>query len=479
MKNTKLISLLKTFSKTESVRFREFVQSPFFNKNRLVIKTNEELAKYYPDFDSAEFTEQNIYAKVFGNEKFDYFKIRNIFSDIYQLALSFLVISASERKNIENDITLLNEFHERKLDNLYLQKEKQFRKDIGKHTKDELFYYANYRLSKINTSHYKFEKFGYKFDLIQDEFDSFLSYSLLNLLKHYAKMLTNKNHGNIEFNMQMFDEVWNFIKDKDFEDNPSIGIYKQIISLELSRDENDFSKLNLLYGKYKDILPPEEVFFTLLEMNSFAAFRLKAGDESYYDVRFSTFREIIDKGFFTSDYILFMNFISVYTSACVIGEYQWAEEFAARFKDGISPKEESENTLNFCKGFLAYSEKNFDKALSYFARTNFKLYLAKVMVKNYSLRTFYENNMHEQTFSSIDSFKHYLKKEKLISEEVVLAQTEFMKYLAGLTNLKVENAGSKDKRFKLLEEQIKNMSGNPLGSKNWLLKKLKDEVRKN
>ncbi|MBX7042090.1 MAG: hypothetical protein K1X85_04215 [Ignavibacteria bacterium] len=474
MKNTKLISLLRTFSKTESVKFREFVQSPYFNKNRLVIKTNEELAKYFPDFESGDFTEQNIYAKVFGDEKFDYFKIRNIFSDIYQLALSFLLVSATEGKRIENDITLLNEFHDRKLDNLYLQKEKQLRKNIGKHTKDELYYYANYQLSKINTSHHKFEKFGYKFDLIQCEFDSFLSYSLLNLLKHYAKMLTNNNHGNIDFKMEMFEEIWSYVKEKDFSDLPSIQIYRQIIALELSRDEKDFILLRRLYDKHESVLSREDVFFILLEINSFAAFRLKSGDESYYGIRFSTFREIIEKNFFPENYILFMNFISVYTSACIVGEYGWAEDFAERFKNGISPVEESDNTINFCRGYLDLTLRKYDSALGHFAKTNFKLFLAKVMVRNYTIRILYEESLFEQAFSAIDSFRHYLKSEKLISGEVVTAQNEFLKYLSELINLKIEAVNSGDSRLKLLEKQINSMTSNPLGSKNWLYRKVKE-----
>lgn len=479
MKNTKLISLLKTFTKAELVKFKDFVQSPYFNKNRLIIKTYEELSKYSPEFDSPDFTEQNVYLKVFGIEKFDYFKIRNIFSDIYQLALSFLLLSTSERNKIQNSITLLKEFHERKLDNLYLQKERQFKKEIDKHTKDEFFYYANYQHSKINASHYKFEKFGYKFDLIQDEFDSFLSYSLHNLLKHYAKMMTNKNHGNIDFKMEMFDEIWSYVKEKDFSDFPSIQVYKQIIMLELSRDEKDFAGLKEMYEKYETVLSREDIFFILLEMNSYAAYRLKSGDESYYGIRYNNFREIIEKNFFSEHYILFMNFISVYTSACVVGEYEWAADFAEQYKNGISPKEETDNTINFCRGYIDFTLQKFDSALEYFAKTNFKLFLAKVMVRNYTLRILYENNLFEQAFSAIDSFKQYLKSEKLISMEVVTAQNEFLKYLAELINLKIESVKSDNERFLILEKQINNMSANPLGSKFWLIKKVNEITKDN
>jgi len=89
MINTKLIRLLKTFSKSEINRFRDFVSSPYFNKNQNVIKLSEKVLAYYPGFDSEDLAEENIYSKIFGKEKFDYFRIKNIISDLFQLSISF------------------------------------------------------------------------------------------------------------------------------------------------------------------------------------------------------------------------------------------------------------------------------------------------------------------------------------------------------------------------------------------------------
>jgi len=418
MINTKLIRLLKTFSKSEISKFRDFVSSPYFNKNQNVIKLSEEVLAYYPGFDSEDLTEEKIYSKIFGKEKFDYFKIKNIISDLFQLSVSFLKFIANDKKGIENDINLLNELHERKLDSLYVQKEKQINHQLNSLLiKDEFYYQAQHQLARVNTSHFKFKKSSYTFNLIQNEFDVFLRYSLIGLLRHYSKMLTNKNHGNVQFKLEMFENIWEYVKDKGFEDNPSCLIYKQIIALELSRDEKEYHTLMRTKEKYIKNLSDEDIYYTLLVANSYSAYRLKLGDESFYQDRFSVFKELVDRKIQLPDYILFVNFISTYTSACMVGEYDWAEDFLNRFQKGISPEGERSNTVNYCKAFLAYRSKNYDKALDYFSKTNFKLFLTKVMVKSYSLRIYYEQNMHEQTFSAIDAYRHYLKSEKLIAEE--------------------------------------------------------------
>ncbi|MEO6693474.1 MAG: hypothetical protein ABIO44_14105 [Saprospiraceae bacterium] len=472
MENTKLIKVLKTFSKGEIAKFRDFVNSPYFNKNKNVTGLGEVVLAFYPNFDSDDFTEENIYRKVFGKEKFDYFKIKNILSDLYQLAISFLKNISNESKVYENEINLLNELHERKLALIYDQREKRVSDYLNNSLiKDETYYFLRHNLGKVNTSHYKFKKSGYSFNQIQNEFNTFLDYSLTGLLRLYSKMLHNRNHGNINFNMEMFDNVWEYIKNKDFENSPSCQIYKQIIFLELTRDENEYRKLINLKEKYNDNIPKEDMYYILLIINSFAAYRLNLGDESYYKDRFMANREIIDRNFFPNE-IIFPNFITTFTSACMAGEFEWAENFRKNSQGGIIPKEEKSNAVNYCNAFLAYRLKDFDKALECFSKTTFKLFLFKVMVKSYTARIYYEQNLHEQVLSAIDAFRHYLKSEKLIAEEQKTAHYDFLKHLTDLTMLKLEGSvKNNDTTLSFIRKQIKEMQSNPLGAKNWLIEK--------
>lgn len=118
---------------------------------------------------------------MFGKEKYNYFKLKNIISDLYQLSVSFLKLIAIEKRGIKNEIDLLNELHERKLDSLYVQKEKQINKSLENiKVRDEFYYQKLYQIARVNTSHYKFIKSGYTFNLIQNEFDILPAvYSLL------------------------------------------------------------------------------------------------------------------------------------------------------------------------------------------------------------------------------------------------------------------------------------------------------------
>lgn len=472
MQNSKLIQALKKLNTKEFRRFSEFVDSPFFNKNKNVRILMETLAQYYPKFENQDLTEENIYKKVFPGIKFDYFKIRNLLSELFQLYKEYLKIISYEKKSIEAEINLLNELHERDMDVAYQQSDKTVQKYLdGSKVKDEKYFFLKHNLDRINTAHYKFEKSKYTFDSIQTEFDSFLQYSLTGLLQHYSKMLHNRNHGNINYKMDMFDEVLEFIKDKDFDYSPSCQIYKQIILVELNRDENDYKRLKSLKDKYSDRISKEDLYSLLLVINSFAVHRLKLGDESYYKDRFLSLKEIIERKFF-ADAVLYPNFVTTYTSACMAGEFKWAANFMESYKNGITPKEEQFNTITFCDAFLAYRKGEFGKALGLFARTNFKLFLFKVMVKSYMLRIYYEQDMHEQTLNAVDAFRHYLKSEKMISEAQKSVHYEFLKNITLLSNIKlVENKKTRQIELMAAEKSINKIESNPMGIKNWLIQK--------
>lgn len=476
MKTTKLVVLLKSFTKNETVQFDEFINSPFFNKNKSLTALYTQILKFYPQFDSEKFTEEHIYKKIFPGEKFDYFKIKNTISDLLALAVRFLKISSFENKEIDSELALLNILHERKLDTLYAQREKKLSAGLNNaQIKDEDNLLRQYQLGRINAAHYKFEKSSYEFGQIQNEFDAFLQYSLTGLLRLYSKMIINSGHGNIRFNKEMFENVWEYAKDKNFENNPSCMIYRQIILLELSKNEEHYIKLESLKNEYSKNIPAEEHYYILLVQNAFAAYRLKLGDESYYPPRFLIFKEMFDNGFMDKNYIIFPNFISAYSSAIMAGEYEWADDLLPNAQKGVSPKEEVLNTIYYCKAFKAFTLGDYEKALEFFSKTNFKLYLMKVMVKSYSVRIYFELNLYEQALSAIDAFRHYLKTEKLMAEDQKTAHYEFMRLLTRFAELKIAGLNRKNPvDLELLRKQSEQMSSNPLGSKNWLIKKINE-----
>lgn len=475
MENAKLISVLKTLHKREIKKMGEFISSPYFNKNENIKALYASIMKFYPSFESENLKLENIYSEVFSGTKYDYHKISNAVSDLYQLVKEFLKTAAIEKNGLLSDINLLEELHNRGLTSAYSQTDKQIRKELEKlKVKDENYYFLKYRLERQRTTHYEKQKPQDNFAFVQSGFDSTLQYSLVALMKFYAKLLHSKHHGNFDYTMDMFDQTWEYIKNTNFEESHLLTLYKAMISVELTKSEDDYKKLMSIISSSEEYISDEDMMNVLMYRNSFIAYRInKIGDESFNNERFDVMKEMIDRKFMTPHHILYLDYLFTFISAVVTGEYKWAEEFMNDFSDGISPQKERSSSVNFCYAFMNYYKKDFGKALQYLSLVNFKLFSLKAIVRNLAIRIYYEAGMHEQLLSAIDSFRHYLKNEQMILESHKLAHYNFLKLVGGLAELKAEGSKRKDRiKIGLLKNETGKMDSNALGMKNWLIKKL-------
>lgn len=477
MYKSKLILLLKTLNKKEIKKLGEFVNSPFYNKNKNIKALFAVLINFHPDYESKNIEIENIYKELFPGKEFNYYRISNVISDLLQLAKMYLTVQAAESDSIKSKILLLEEFNKRNLEVFSTQTDNEIKKDLESLAiKDENFYLDNYLLNRSKSIYYKISGSNLEFNMLQAEYDSFYEYTLVTILKLFTKMLYNKNHGKIEFNIKMFEEIWGYVKKTDLEGNTLYSIYKTIISLELEKDEKEYRKLLKLKDVYLSHLSDEDLYNIYIFMNSFISYRLnKFGDEKYYNDRFMVLKETIDHGFISPEFISFSDYTYFYIAACTVGEFEWAENFKDKFKTGIRPAEETDNSVNFCNAFINYRKKNFEKALDFFSKTNFKLYFLKVTVKSFTVRILYEMNLEEQALTALDAFRHYLKNEKLILEDQKRAHYDFLKYTAEL--FKIRNDHSGRDALDELNEKILSMDNSAYGVKNWLLKKAEELVK--
>lgn len=120
MEKSKVIKIFKTFSGEEFKSFKDFVRSPFHNKNKNVIRLFDILKKQYPDFKSGTIAKEKIFSKLFPGKKYNDVVIRILISDLLKLSESFLSYTEFQKSHLTSLKFLLNELKERNLDSLYV-----------------------------------------------------------------------------------------------------------------------------------------------------------------------------------------------------------------------------------------------------------------------------------------------------------------------------------------------------------------------
>src|SRR5437016_321318 len=107
MEKSKLTEVFKTFSKDEIKSFNDFVKSPFFNKEKVLIKLAGYLQRLHPAYNFPGIEKERVFTFLYPGKKFNDGLMRNITSDLLALAEKFLAVKRLD-KNIlmENNLLL-------------------------------------------------------------------------------------------------------------------------------------------------------------------------------------------------------------------------------------------------------------------------------------------------------------------------------------------------------------------------------------
>lgn len=474
MHNTKLILLLKSFSAQEFKLFNDFVSSPLFNKNQNVVSLFNSLKKFYPDFQNKNFTDEYIFTKIFPGENYNYFKLKNIISDLLALGKEFLAVNYLRNNSDMKTKILLEQFRDRNLDNMFVQLHNEFDKKLqNSNIKDEIYFFSKLLISEELKSYYSPKEPNSHFELFQDQLNNFLNYSIIRLLRLYNIMLHENKQNNFNFDLKMLDELLSYIKNNESVDNPTILLYYYIILLEKENDVKYFFELKKIKALHFDSLNNFDKYMYYLHMAGFCAdvYNNKCSTE-FVREHFLISKENFDEGTIEMGKILYMDFLNHVKIAVRAEEFEWAENYINTFKDKLS--DEKESTLKFCYGYIEYNKGNPDKALDLFSQTNFPSFIIKIQVKLHILQIYFEKNYLEQAIGLIDSFRHFLAREKSFIEYQRKAFNEFLRITLELIKVKTGSEGKKSAAdFKKIKSDIENLSFNQFGIKLWLEKQIK------
>ena len=475
MENTRLIKFLKSLNNNEIRQFRDFINSPVFNKNKNIVDLFEILKDYYPNFDTEEVSEEKLFTMVFKEENFEYFRIKNLTSDLFKLGKEFLAFNVYRNSQNTKEIFMLQELRLRNLDTAFEQTHRLAEKRLEMtEAKDE-----NYFLHKMNLqfeimSYYSPKKPNVNFHYMQERLDLFINYSLIFLIKEYNIMLHENNQNNYNFDLKMFDNVMSYLEKNRSTENPTLEVYYNILLMEKTKNEKYFYKLMELKNKYRGKLTDVDNYMLYLHLDGYCATAYNVnGRTDLLKEQFSLAKEFPVSDFTENGKILYPDFLNQVKKAVRVNEFEWAEYFMEKFKNKLT--DEKDNTLNFCHGIIAYKKGDFDNALDLFSKTNFSNFIIKIQVKILLLQLFIDKKYYDQAELMIDTFRRYLTREKSILESIKISTMEFLKISGDLIKIKASVSG-KELAYKIdmLNSDIDNMSNNRFGIKLYLKEKAND-----
>lgn len=475
MQKTKLIQVLKSFTQAEIKSFKEFCRSPYFNKNKIITRLCELLAKHHPKFDSKTLDEEKVFVKLYPGEGYNYSKLKNLSSDLLVMCFEFLKVNSKESLELTSDIKLLKELRTHGLFNLYRKKLEQTGKhlsEIQKESEDLLLFKYFYEDEKVNST--IIDAPADHLEQIKNHFESFLRYVVFRLLKFYNSQLHENNQNSFSYDLKLMKEILTFLEDNPGENILLIELYRKMILLQIHKNEETYRELKMIFNESGEKLDEGDSFLAYIILNGFCANRHNIfNDRKYIMEAYSLMKTSYLGGKAVLGKLLYPDFVHYIKIFARAGDFKLAAKFIKEWQSELPP-EEKDNCLNFSYALINYLKGNTEKALLHSSMVNFSSFIMKVQARLLHMQILYSLELYEQMRAAIDSFRRFVAKEESLIEVYRASIQEFLRLIVNLAEInETYDINEREILGQKFIINLNKMNANPFGIKMWL----EDQIR--
>lgn len=482
MSDIKLISLLKTFSKEEMKEFELFVHSPFFNKEKVLMKLCSVLRKHHPGFNGRALNKESLFEILYPGKKYNDSIMRNNFSKILTLAEHYLAIKNFSDEKFGYNLSLMKELSKR-------QQKKLFEKILPVETnllessapRDEQYFYKKLLLTdeiwKFNMNQKSAMDYS-SIDFVFKIQDSLVPYALISIFKTGCYLMnTRSKMFSQEHDAKLFNKLEEYLMSNEvkFRDYVYIWYYYFAYKLGTSKDEKYFFSLKKITENNYDELNLLEKRNIYVILTNYCYVKTNNGELKFSNEHFKLLKDNVEKGHYltSGNFMTHIFYMNVVITGLEAGENEWIKNFIEKHKAELD-KENIDNTVNFSLAFYFYYLKEYDKALEYAALVGVDDLSYKHQLKSFYLKIFFDMNETEPFYSHVDNYRHFISSEKnidLAMKDTIGNYIGFTKRIFDIKN----NLIDKDYKTTKLKNEITQSTN--LINKGWLLKRI-DELKR-
>ena len=324
MEKSKLISVLRTFSTSELREFKDFVGSPFYNKNEELVRLYNHLKKLAPRFPFKKIEKEVVYSALFGKKAFDEKHMKYLMSFLLKLAEQFIGLKKYQEDDVVVQAHILEACLDRNLDKSYANIFRKATNELDKVPyKDTNFYYNKYLLADIGNRYFSHQNIRKYNAQLQEASDFFDLYYLGKKLQYSCEMLSSKKFLSTDYHAKMLKEVHQYLDENPHDDIPIVVIYQTILHT-LTEESNiaHFHKLKILLRKYFDLFEQAEMKQMYVHAINYCIRKIRQKEEQFVEEALNLYMQGIDtKLLYEGEFLSPWTYINIIKLGLRLGRY--------------------------------------------------------------------------------------------------------------------------------------------------------------
>ena len=455
MPNSKLVAILSKLNSKDWLRFRDFVYSPYFNKRPEVCQLFEFFFTHKNDLSDAAEDKKRIHNYVFPKAPYNDKNLAYQFNYLLKLTEDFLTqedLQADTFYYNRNKLTMLLEKRLTKHFNFQFKKlNTALEKDT---TRSMQFWRDRFLLAEMEAQAFmnkRQRQYDKSFQRLSDSLDN---YYFFEKLRYSCAMVNLEAIGSSKYNIQFIDEILQHFRGRENVDF-HLRIYLNIYQCLTEQEHDDaFNALkNLIFQHQKDLSKEEFREIVLFTIN-ICARKIRQGYEEYYEQALKFYLlGIQSRSLFAGDTLTHWTFNNVTKIALRLKRYDWLDDFIDEHTQYLAPNVREEST-NFSKAELAFSQKDYGAVLTYIAKFTFtdpQYFLGSRIIL---LKSFYATGAFDSMSSQLASFIMFLRRNKKISADYKKTLLNFCSLLHLILRSQPDNKEKVIQKIKATKQKI-------------------------
>lgn len=476
MLKSNLIEAFKTFTPKEMKEFGEFVNSPYFNKNKNVKKLFDAIKKYYPELDSDKLDKEKIFEKIYPGEKYKDSTMRLLMFYLYEVVEKFFAHNSMANKEIVFKEYVVRELLNRSLFKDFEKTSRQVLTRLEEGSTVDADYYMNkfifeheYLTYLCTVQNEQYDKFMNK-ETIEKVFNNLTYYYLIRVFKFYSIVLTTQTLYNTNVETHLFENIMGSYDASLFKDVPLVNIYYNAVMCLLKPDEEKyFYSLKKLVFENTSNIEGEDLTDLYINLENYCTRKTRVGHFNFYKENFEILkRELELKLYITNGHMSPLFYKSTVVVGMELKEFDWMKEFMEKYRNELD-KQHRDAVYHYCLAYVAENEGNYESGLENLSKVKTDELYLKIDIKLLQSKLFFMLNWQVPLSSLLETFKRTLINNKLMPEKRKVLYLKFIKYLNKMNNLR-----DNPDEIKIAEIRDEIIRDDFFVQKNWIIKRIDD-----
>ncbi|MEO8210948.1 MAG: hypothetical protein ABI840_10330 [bacterium] len=485
MQDTRLIRLIRTFTREELKSFGKFLESPFLRPARNTIILYNYIIKFQPDFDTDKLEKRNVFKNIFPEESYNEKKILNFIFDLNKAAEDFLAYNTLMTDETELLISLSKGYLSKNLSEESNRVNKLIEKKLKPGFSRSKDYISKFRRLNSIKGIYFSEKNDFKnlFECQKEDFEA----SSVQFIFDYTKIISSSTPALASYGIDLkndfinsviqsfnFEKLLKVVEKSGFRDKHLVLLHYYLLKINLDNTNSKFYYLlrDLFYELLSE-LDREEKHFIFEYLINFCVQNFI--NPEFKKEALEVCRKMLDNNSysnFENEYMEVMIYRNIVFFCITLRDGDYLEEFIEKYSGTLKPGIRMD-LKNFSYAQLYYMKGEYEKSLESCSKINQEFSIFKTDSKNLLLINYYELNYFESAFSMVDSYRHFLSNSKEITDVYKRDYSNFLNLYFDLLKIKAQQGKENPSFIKNKISKEKNIV-----NKKWLLTKADELIKK-